>query len=533
LNLEEQLSTNQRRPTNRSDYWRYLDTIERRRISVFPALMPEEVIWGYVARARTLNRAKRLDANRQMSGRLHRISAASLPPRLPELVAAVPEIFSSVDVLIEKHTAFPMLRWYLGADKTDTALATLRKGRLVPAGLQVGEYNAYPRHCPQCADEDVREYGFSYWRRVNVLPWVARCAIHDEWLLSGCGACTIKDVDQSDSPFPHLACVCGRPQGMVHPRLGNRFEAIASDLAKLASEMLTTMPGPAVPGQGSKALDASMRERARLVGMPPHISLLFRELQGEGTTEFLDILGVRATSIATYQSDLRGRALGIAARTVLIRKLYGSAADFSAACDNPIADPESKASTVRKPSDHRIQRTREFILEQIRANPGITGKVLRGRFKHQVDLLSRWDRQWLEAQVEMPDKLIDRTDAIERRRRTADEAEVAKIRARVQALVSAEGPPVKLTAGSLQRTWRAGGPLVESELAKHVETTLQHRFRCVLWALANRNSFASSEHLRSYLYNRVAGPGQQARVVKLLGLAREATMEDLQGPISS
>lgn len=86
-----------------------------------------------------------------------------------------------MDDLILNHTMFPQYARFLPADKRKTALAEL-KGYCDPHKvftiLPRNEKELWLKYCPQCAAEDRKTYGETYWHRTHQIRNMMICPIH-------------------------------------------------------------------------------------------------------------------------------------------------------------------------------------------------------------------------------------------------------------------------------------------------------------------------------------------------------------------
>ena len=115
---------------------------------------------------------------------------------------------------------------------------------------------------------------------------------------------------------------------------------------------------------------------------------------------------------------------------------------------------------------------------------------------------------------------------------------MAKYVAERAAFLKAEpGEPRRLTRTVLISGAPGGrisrSPLVMKALADNVESTRQHRVRCVRWAIENRDSLGPNVHM--YIQNRM-GRGSGARVSELLARGEYPSEDDMNalhpGPAS-
>ncbi|MBV5328417.1 MAG: TniQ family protein [Chlorobium sp.] len=99
--------------------------------------------------------------------------------------------------IVDDHTALPYYVYFLPTKERQEWASKLVIGKsslpiLMALGLTMyptSSGSRHPRYCPQCAVEQIRKFGFSFFRRHHQLPGVFVCAEHKEILSHGCGVC--------------------------------------------------------------------------------------------------------------------------------------------------------------------------------------------------------------------------------------------------------------------------------------------------------------------------------------------------------
>jgi hypothetical protein len=140
----------------------------RRKIS---KILDDELLAGWVGR---LALTHGLQDERHVSQFLvgdQREPSVSLRHMHLNLIASMCDL--SVDSLLLGHSlAWPLL-FHLTSTKTALQEEFLQKRSL---------WSLFPlvwiRACPDCSQSDVRDYGFSYWRRAHQLPGAEICDVH-------------------------------------------------------------------------------------------------------------------------------------------------------------------------------------------------------------------------------------------------------------------------------------------------------------------------------------------------------------------
>lgn len=92
----------------------------------------------------------------------------------------IEEVYS-LDDLILKHTMFPQYARFLTAEKRKVALTELKcycDPHKVFTILPRNEKELWLKYCPQCAAEDRKAYGETYWHRTHQIRNMMICPIH-------------------------------------------------------------------------------------------------------------------------------------------------------------------------------------------------------------------------------------------------------------------------------------------------------------------------------------------------------------------
>ena len=176
------------------------------RLSFFPTPYPDECFYSIFARYYVRSgisaprRAARVFFGFDSSVL---VSTVFLPRRLERMDQWVdPACGLTSKELICRHTSYP----YQSISYVDTLYREMEK--IIRDGVpETGMYplerrmiaksgffksGRYLRYCPECAAEDIRKYGETYWHRLPQLPGVKYCPEH---------GCRIRD---SEAPFEEL-----------------------------------------------------------------------------------------------------------------------------------------------------------------------------------------------------------------------------------------------------------------------------------------------------------------------------------------
>lgn len=94
----------------------------------------------------------------------------------------------TADLLIEKHTLFPLYAPFLSPERRERISCQLRSGDgkslLARMGMLTSGIPAYRwlRYCPACVQSDRESFGETYWHRLHQAPGVALCPVHATFL---------------------------------------------------------------------------------------------------------------------------------------------------------------------------------------------------------------------------------------------------------------------------------------------------------------------------------------------------------------
>jgi len=125
---------------------------------------------------------------------------SSLPGYLTNIAAAMPKghPWQDTNTIIFDHTAFPYFTYFhprekkLNTEKTLTTSGKSNQPIAVGMGLSMYRTPASPRHprfCCKCMNEQLIDYGYSFFQVQHQLPGVSLCWKHNEILFDGCIHC--------------------------------------------------------------------------------------------------------------------------------------------------------------------------------------------------------------------------------------------------------------------------------------------------------------------------------------------------------
>jgi len=161
-----------------------------------PALLPDELLGGYLQRMATFNALEDGEAVlKRLLAAPGRARGRSACPTTLELVATASRI--SKASLIRAHSLIPLRQLVTPGRASVTYGAA--KGRALERRDVDRLLERGSKRCPQCAREDVLFWGFVYDRRSDQLPGVDWCAKHGERLQQVCRrTAPTPDASQAD-----------------------------------------------------------------------------------------------------------------------------------------------------------------------------------------------------------------------------------------------------------------------------------------------------------------------------------------------
>ncbi len=154
--------------------------------ALFPALLPEELLYSVIARYRdTMRFANDRAVLAAIFGSPTGIAVVDLPGRLEALLAHLPPGHGyTAETIIRGHTTLPYYLRFVARHRAAEAVERLRwRGSVgLPdlLGIRASTVPS-PTHlhfCPACAETDCAAYGAACWRRVHQLPGVLLCPAH-------------------------------------------------------------------------------------------------------------------------------------------------------------------------------------------------------------------------------------------------------------------------------------------------------------------------------------------------------------------
>lgn len=155
-------------------------------LGFFPKLYPGELLYSAIARyqIRSGNLSPKLTIEELFNSR-DITATADLPCGLDSLVKNLP-LYSSItmDGLIQQHTLYLFYAPFLPPERAKKIEASMRgkaggdihtRGGIVASTINTPTYF---RFCQSCCQENLKQYGETYWHRLYQIPGVLFCPIH-------------------------------------------------------------------------------------------------------------------------------------------------------------------------------------------------------------------------------------------------------------------------------------------------------------------------------------------------------------------
>lgn len=515
-------------------------SVSKTHISVFPPLIPGEIVWGYQARVRLINRAGRLNTVHQLRGAStadDTNSASLLPAGLPSLVDQVPHMARSVDQLLRYNTIMPMLNWCMNIEAAGRIVQKAYLGEQQQIQIQeLGQGTKYPRHCPECATYDRQHYGVPIWRRLALLSFMTICPRHGIPLLAGCGVCSRTDALLSDWPLPSPTCACGLPQKPFKEEELAPHRGLMVRIASVSQGMLTRDVPQSVRSNASFVFDSALRAmdpggRTGSASIPRFL----RSLHEDGTMDALTILNARATSRAVfYQARRSEDSPNLLARVLMIQGLFGTLSNFEQLCSE--YTPSGLVAPKKQPTRATLDGMCQRVLNLLQADPTLTRARAMERLPRQMSALNRWDNAWLNSMLPALPRAVEvQSPSLLKKAATRDQRESKSILARSKVIRTREGRPVRVTKKALASDLRNGGdkgigPLALKALAESVESIDQFRVRCIQWAIDHISEIGSRTNLVRYIVARLSGMDRYTRANALLARRIPIGIDDVRDP---
>lgn len=155
-----------------------------------PSPRPDELLYSLIART-----AVHVGhwSPKGLLGAIYRDRGTLAIPDIPSSLRLIEQLCReawdmTLEELAHRHTLYPYYTHFLSTEQRSEVMQRML-GRREYLHLRLGicasgvRRTPYFRLCPSCAQEDLSEYGETYWRRIHHLPGVVVCAKHGGLLL--------------------------------------------------------------------------------------------------------------------------------------------------------------------------------------------------------------------------------------------------------------------------------------------------------------------------------------------------------------
>jgi hypothetical protein len=159
-------------------------------IGLFPDPYPDELLFSVCARYKDrMCYPNRASVVQEFFGNSGATISVDFPSRLDYLITQLPtgHTYTS-DQLINQHTLAPLYIPFLPTTRADKLREEMRQtSRISHTHERVGaalsiKNPKYLRFCSQCAKDELKNFGESYWHRAHQVPGVDVCSVHQAFL---------------------------------------------------------------------------------------------------------------------------------------------------------------------------------------------------------------------------------------------------------------------------------------------------------------------------------------------------------------
>lgn len=319
--------------------------LSQARIAYAPALLPDELLYSWLARLAGLNAmGTPRDGLEQIFGCRSIVPSVDLPTRLLALQERLCNWlpFPALDELLEDSTMLPYHRPFLTPERHARVHHLLLhgdgKGLKTLMGRVANRFGAHPplRHCPDCLADSLDRHGCFYWMRRHQLPGVNCCSIH---------GIALQRVPLQARTHRQQWILPAAPK--VAPQ---RAPADATQLrfARLSEECITAAMPAFDPDLRSRVYQTAIRSlgyghRRGRVDFPALAGALrerFDDFEGFEHRERLLASTVHPLGWLRPLFDRPQRSIHPICHLLLIEFLFGSIAGFQAACSAQVGAVE-------------------------------------------------------------------------------------------------------------------------------------------------------------------------------------------------
>ncbi|NEU78986.1 TnsD family Tn7-like transposition protein [Nostoc sp. UIC 10630] len=155
-------------------------------LGFFPAPYPDEILYSILARyhIRSGNTSPKITL-RELFNSQDVIATVDLPSNLNSLIENLQFISNyQIEDLIYKYTLYPFYSVFLPSKRASQVMESMKadfggdihtRTGIMASSLKM---QRYLRFCPKCLEEDLQNYGESYWHKLHQTPGVLVCLVH-------------------------------------------------------------------------------------------------------------------------------------------------------------------------------------------------------------------------------------------------------------------------------------------------------------------------------------------------------------------
>lgn len=373
-------------------------------------------------------------------------------------------VFSSPQMMLDKHTCLPALLPFVRADRLAMVLGHVIEGERHPGiasslGLahKATKSRASMAMCTECAHEDLRSLGFAYWRREHSLPGLTVCPRHMVPLVAGCGDCAFSQPLSRQPRLPQLKCWCGQRHRKVRSHSTPVIQTLG-EMARYASELLASPRAAGHPQHFGAYYQACALASGYAAGLHWKTPAICDDLSRKYPQELLDALnasikGPQNWVSACFASGVAPLGLG---RNLLLLDFFGRKVpgelEVQAAIQNIASYRRSRTPAKCKLSPvYDRQASRQRILDYLRAHMGAGRQQLLRDLSTDALRARRYDAAWYDLACPVKPSMLGRWARSQKKltHENADQRAVAHVRKRHAALLNHPGRPKRVTRRAL------------------------------------------------------------------------------------
>lgn len=170
-------------------------------ITFFPTPYPDELLYSIIARYHIRSGNNNAKATlRDLFNSTTVTAVVELPSNINTLISNLPVGTSfKAEELIYNHTMFPYFTAFITEDRAkriyDYMLSDNGSKIYSELGLSNSyiKLNTYLRFCPECVEEDLKQYGETYWHRIHQVAGLNFCIKHKKLLYISTAAIRLKN----------------------------------------------------------------------------------------------------------------------------------------------------------------------------------------------------------------------------------------------------------------------------------------------------------------------------------------------------